>query len=98
MATTVLMTAEESAPDSEVHGPALVVEARSAGERASTLWRKVVGHLNAGVKVVCVVDLERRTVTVSTQDEYARVLTVADELTLPEVFADFRVPVRAFFV
>lgn len=77
--------------------PDLAVEVRSPSERTGALMAKVGEYLNGGVKVVCVVDPERRIVTVHTQDEFARVLTDADELTLPEVFPDFRVPVRAFF-
>jgi Uma2 family endonuclease len=94
------MTAEEFTPGSEVHehaGPARVAEVRSAADRTSTLLKKVAGHLNAGAKVVCVIDPQKRIVSIHTEDDFARVLTAADELTLPEVFADFRVAVKAFF-
>jgi len=77
--------------------PDLAVEVRSPSERTGALMAKVGEYLNGGVKVVCVVDPGRRIVTVHTQDEFARVLTDADELTMTEVFPDFRVPVRAFF-
>jgi len=77
--------------------PELVFEVRSPSDRTGALMAKVGEYLDGGVKVVCVVDPQRSIITVHTQDEFARVLTVADELTLPEVFADFRVPVRAFF-
>ena len=77
--------------------PDLAVEVRSPSERTGALMAKVGEYLNAGTKVVCVVDPERNILTVHTQDELARVLTATDELTLPEVFPDFRVAVRAFF-
>ncbi len=98
----VFIGTERLASISVVHGyaeraPELVIEVHSPGDRTSALMTKVVEYLDAGVKVVCIVDPEWQTVSVHTQDEYARVLTVADELTLPEMFADFRVPVRAFF-
>lgn len=83
-------------PYAEV-APELVFEVRSPSDRTGALMAKVVEYLDAGVKVVCVVDPEKQTVSIHTQDEYARVLTAADELTLPEVFPDFRVTVRTFF-
>ena len=49
------------------------------------------------MKVVCVVDPERRRVSVHTQDDIGRMLGADDELTLPEVSPDFRVAVSAFF-
>lgn len=77
--------------------PELVFEVRSPSDRTGAVMTKVGEYLDAGVKVVCVFDPERQTVSVHPKDETARVLTVADELTLPEVFPDFRVAVRAFF-
>lgn len=77
--------------------PELVFEVRSPSDRTGALMTKVGEYLNGGVKVVCVVDPEKQTVSIHTKDEPARVLTAADELTLPEVFPDFRVAVRAFF-
>lgn len=77
--------------------PELVFEVRSPSDRTGALLVKVGEYLDAGVKVVCVVDPEKQSVSVHTDDEFARVLSVADELTLPVVFPDFRVPVRAFF-
>lgn len=77
--------------------PELVFEVRSPSDRTGALMTKVGEYLTGGVKVVCVVDPEKRTVSIHTQDEMARVLTADDELTLPEVFPDFRAPVRAFF-
>ena len=93
---------ETLARDADLHGypdvaPDLVFEIRSPSDRTRALMAKVVEYLDAGVKVVCIVDPEKQTVNVYTPDEFAHVLTVADELTLPEVFADFRVAVKAFF-
>lgn len=77
--------------------PELVFEVRSPSDRTRALMAKVLEYLDAGVKVVCVVDPEREVVSAHTDDEFARVLNAADELTLPEVFPDFRVAVRSFF-
>ena len=51
----------------------------------------------AGVLVVCVLDPETESVGVYTENEFPRRLTIDEDLTLPEVFPDFRVPVRQFF-
>ena len=100
--TVMRSDARRCTGDADLHGypevaPDLVFEIRSPSDRTRALMAKVVEYLDAGVKVVCIVDPERQTVSVHTQDELARVSTATDELTLPEVFADFRVPVRAFF-
>jgi Uma2 family endonuclease len=77
--------------------PDLVFEVLSPDDR----WRKVLGkvteYLDAGVRVVVVLDPERRQLHVFQDDEPIRILTDQDELTLPNVLGEFRVPVRRFF-
>ncbi len=90
--------ARDAAPDPypEV-APDLVFEVRSPGDRTGAVMAKVAEYLDSGVTVVCVVDPERRRVSVHTQDDIGRTLGADDELTLPEVFPDFRVAVSALF-
>ena len=77
--------------------PDLVFEVLSPEDR----WRKVLGkvaeYLDAGVQVVVVLDPERRMIHVFTDDEPTRILTDRDELTIPGLLGDFRVPVHRFF-
>ncbi len=77
--------------------PDVVFEVLSPDDR----WRKVLGkvaeYLDAGVQVVVVLDPERRMIHVFTDDEPTRILTDRDELTIPGLLGDFRVPVHRFF-
>ena len=77
--------------------PDLVCEVLSPDDR----WRKVLGkvaeYLDAGVQVVVVLDPERRMIHVFTDDEPTRILTDRDELTIPGLLGDFRVPVHRLF-
>ena len=52
-------------------------------------------HL-AGVLVVCVLDPEAGILAVYPSEELPRRYTADEELTLPEVFPDFRARVRQF--
>jgi Uma2 family endonuclease len=77
--------------------PELVFEVRSPSDRWSAISAKAGEYLNAGVLVVCVLDPETESIGVYTENEFPRRLTIGEELTLPEVLPDFRVPVRRFF-
>lgn len=77
--------------------PELVVEVRSPLNRWGDVGVKAAEYLIAGVLVVCVLDPETKSVGVYPQNEFPRRLTADEELTLPEVFPDFRVPVRQLF-
>ena len=77
--------------------PDLVFEVRSPSDRLSDMYGKVGEYRNAGVKVVCLVDPDKATVIVYPGEEFHRMLGANDELTLPEVLPDFRVPVRRLF-
>jgi Uma2 family endonuclease len=77
--------------------PELVIEVRSPTDRWPKLLAKVAEYLEAGVLVVVVLDPEPRTAHVYGADQPVRILGPDDELTLPEILGDFRVPVRRFF-
>lgn len=77
--------------------PDLVFEVRSSDDRWKKILAKVAEYLNAGVLAVCVLDPEPQTIHVFSSDRPARILTVDEELTLPEILGDFRVLVRRFF-
>lgn len=76
--------------------PELVFEVRSPSNTWAAVTAKVAEYLAAGVKAVCVLDPDTASVGVYTEGELPRRLTSDEELTLPEVFPDFRVPVREF--
>lgn len=77
--------------------PELVFEVRSPSDRLSDMYGKVGEYLNAGVKVVCLVDPDKATVIVYPGEEFHRMLGATDDLTLPEVLPEFHVPVRQLF-
>lgn len=77
--------------------PELVFEIRSPGDRWARILVKVGEYLGAGVVVVCVHDIQTRTLTVYRSDEPQQILREEDELTLPDILPGFRVPVRRFF-
>lgn len=74
--------------------PELIFEVRSP----SNTWRAINGKLSeyfaAEVRVVCVLDPDTTSLWVYTPDQPPRQVKLDEELTLPEVFPDFRVPVR----
>jgi Uma2 family endonuclease len=77
--------------------PELTVVVKAPSDRITAVLRKVIRHLDAGAVVVVVVDPDTKSVGVFTQNELPRRISNGDELTLPELFPDFRVPVRQFF-
>lgn len=77
--------------------PELVFEVRSTGDRWRKINEKVHEYLNAGVTLVCVLDQQTETAHVFHADQPPREVKRDEELTLPEVFPDFRVLVRRFF-
>lgn len=76
--------------------PELVVEVRSPSNTWRAINTKVGEYFAAHVKVVCVPDPDASIHWVYTPDQPPPHLTADEELTLPEVFPDFRVPVREF--
>jgi len=77
--------------------PNLVVEVRSKNDRWSEILEKVAEYLQAGVSIVCVADPEPQTVHIFRADQPVQLLNEDQEFVLPELFPDFRVPVRKFF-
>jgi Uma2 family endonuclease len=76
--------------------PKLVFEVRSPTDRWHEVLAKVVEFLKAGVLVVCVLDPTTQTAHVFYPDQPTKVYTADEDLVLPEVLGEFRVPVRRF--
>jgi Uma2 family endonuclease len=77
--------------------PDLVVEVRSPNDRWGDLFAKVGEYLNAGVRVVVVLDVVSATASVYRPEELQQIFHNSDELTLPEVLPGFSVPVSRLF-
>lgn len=77
--------------------PDLIFEVLSPSDRWSEVQVKVGEYLDAGVRAVCVVDDDTRSVHVFRADQPMRVFRAADELVLPDILGDFRVKVERFF-
>jgi Uma2 family endonuclease len=77
--------------------PELVFEVKSPSNRVIDMTNKANEYLTAGVLIVCILDPETESIGVFTSDELPRRYSNGDELTLPGVLPDFRVPVRQFF-
>lgn len=72
--------------------PDLVVEVRSPWERWNDLFAKVVEHLQAGVRVVIVLDEPTATASVYRADELQQIFHNGDALVVPDVLPGFSVP------
>ncbi|MFO0899919.1 MAG: Uma2 family endonuclease [Pirellulales bacterium] len=81
-------------PDSP---PEIVFEVLSPHDRWSEVLSMAGEYLQAGVSVVCILDPEARTATVCRADGPPLVLAHDQDLALPELHAEFRVPVAQFF-
>ncbi len=77
--------------------PEFVFEVRSPTDRWSRLIAKAAEYLEAGVTVVCLLDQVSETLQVYRADELPQTLHAEDELHLPDVLGELRVPVRRFF-
>jgi Uma2 family endonuclease len=77
--------------------PDLIVEVLSPSDRWPRLLAKVAEYLEAGTTVVMVLDDERRLAHLYRADGTTRILGALDELTIPDLFGDFRVRVGRFF-
>jgi len=77
--------------------PDLVLEVLSPSDRWSEVQLKVTEYLNAGVRVVCVVDDETRSVHAFRLHKPLQIFKAADEFALPDILVDFRVQVERFF-
>jgi Uma2 family endonuclease len=90
---------EGSLPDEEYLevAPELVFEVLSSNDRWPKALAKMAEYLSAGVEVVIIVDPKRRVAHIFEQDQPVHVLSENDDLTLPTILGDFRVPVRKLF-
>lgn len=77
--------------------PELVVEVRSPSDSWTALFAKVVEYLQAGVGIVLVLDAETSTASIYRQEALQQILPPEAELTLPELFPEFRVRVGQLF-
>jgi Uma2 family endonuclease len=76
--------------------PDLVVEVLAPSDRWPEILAKVAEYLNADVATVCVLDPDRRTLHLYEGELPGRILGADEELTLPGLPGDFRVPIRRF--
>ncbi len=99
----VFVRADRLPPRDERQGflalaPDLAVEILSPSDRAIEVNEKVVIYLQAGVRLVWIIDPRRRTVTAYAADRTARVLVEGDDLDGGDVLPAFRLPLTELFV
>ncbi|MGL6097454.1 MAG: Uma2 family endonuclease [Fimbriiglobus sp.] len=75
----------------------LVVEVKSPSNSVLELTEKATEYLNAGVKVVVVIDPQTESAAVFRGDDWPQRFHNGDEFTLPDILPGFAVPVKAFF-
>ncbi len=78
--------------------PDLAAEVLSPGETSGEVEEKIADWLDAGTRLVLVVDPEDQTVTLYRSHEDVRVLTIDDVLEGGEVVPDWTLPVRDIFL
>jgi Uma2 family endonuclease len=77
--------------------PDLLVEVRSPSERWGQLFAKVGEYLQAGVRIVIVLDALSGTASVYRPDEMQQIFHNSDALVVPDLLPDFSVPVGRLF-
>ena len=77
--------------------PALVAEVLGTWDKPRDLVRKVRQYLDAGVKLVWVLDPEQREIDGYPQDGALYTLTAEDNLEAPEILPGFSIPVGKLF-
>ena len=77
--------------------PEMVFEVRSPSERWSAIIKKVSEYLEAGISLVCVLDMQTKTAVVHFPDQPSRSIPADGELDLSAVLPGFRVPLARFF-
>src|SRR5215212_5886571 len=93
-AAVVLSNRLAELPDSFVPmAPDLAVEVLSPSDRMADALSKVTMYLQAGVRLIWLIDPETRTVTIFRQDAAPRMVSEADTLDGGDVLPSFRVPV-----
>lgn len=90
--------AEREFPDGPLPvSPELVGEAKSPSDSWTKVIGKVLEYLDAGVKVVVVLDAPSKSATVYRSDAPQEIFRFADSLTLPDVLPGFSVSVASLF-
>ncbi len=84
-------------PDVYWPAPELIVEVREPREAWSRLDQKIAEYLDAGVRVVAVIDPEPQTIHVYNGDTPGEVLRGEQLLTFPDVLPGFSMVVADFF-
>ena len=77
--------------------PELIFEVLSPDDRWSEVQAKVDEYLRAGVQVVCVVDDQMRHIHAFRPDRPAQRLQASDELTIPDLLPESRLPLAKIF-
>ncbi len=77
--------------------PELVFEVLSPNDRRTMVLAKVAEYLDAGVKVVCVLDDEPQRADLYYADKPTDILAADEQLTVPEILGEFQIEVRQFF-
>ncbi len=77
--------------------PDLIVEVRSKNDRINELAEKANEYLQAGARVVWILDPSNQTVTEYRQDKPARVVDSRDALTVEDIIPGFNVLVSSLF-
>jgi Uma2 family endonuclease len=77
--------------------PELVFEVLSPSDRWSEVHVKVAEYLHAGVLAVCVVDDSNKRIHIFHANRPSQVIGSHDEISLPEILPDFRLPVLKMF-
>jgi Uma2 family endonuclease len=75
----------------------LVFEVLSPSDRWSEVQAKVAEYLEAGVRAVCIVDDDKRTIHVLRSESPLEIFKSSDEFAVADILPDFRVPVSRFF-
>ncbi|CAN5121732.1 Uma2 family endonuclease [soil metagenome] len=77
--------------------PELVIEVRSPTDRLKVVTDKGREYLDAGVKVVIIIDPETESLGVFRDEELPQRFHNGDTVTIPDVLPGFSAPVKAFF-
>lgn len=77
--------------------PDLVIEVRSPSDLWTEILGKMLEYLEAGVRVVVILDPKTQSATVYRADELQQIFHSGDSLVIPDVLPGFSVPVKRLF-
>jgi len=93
-----LLPADQEFPDGPFEfAPELVIEVRLPSDRLKKVIEKGQEYLDAGVKVVIIIDPDTESLGVFRAEELPMRYHNGDIVTLPDVLPGFSTPVKAFF-